>query len=266
MNHLNVVVEGFDANVAHFRELYGAQFLYDLPRDEWHAGFIAIGGVIFELIAPHDDFLHMRFGPYYLGIEYQVPNLDEARRAVQARGMRIVRERPGGYFHTHPADGFGIAFEFYEGSFHDEPYPVPYLEPIKPIGYWRDEHPLGCLGLKRYGVAVSDIGAARDFFQDLTNATVLYEMQCPTVGAQAVGLGLADTVMELLTPIHKGPVEAHLARYGDGIRSCVFRVKDLPVAESYLRQGGIELHDGDAPGSLAVAPADNCGLLFEFSE
>jgi len=28
-----------------------------------------------------------------------------------------------------------------------------YVEPLEPSGYWRDEHPLGCTGLKRYGVA-----------------------------------------------------------------------------------------------------------------
>jgi hypothetical protein len=31
MNHINAVVSDFDASVAHFRELYGAEFLADLP-------------------------------------------------------------------------------------------------------------------------------------------------------------------------------------------------------------------------------------------
>ena len=264
MNHFNIVVEGFDRTVARFRELYGAQFLYDLPRDEWHSGFFAIGDVIFELFVPHDDFLHLRFGPYYLGLEYQVANLDEVREAVQARGVRIVRERPAA-FHTHPADGFGIAFEFYDRSFHDEPYPLPYLEPIKPIDYWRDEQPLGLLGLKRYGVTVSDLGAATEFFQAFMNATFLYEAERPTIGARAVGLHLADTVVELLSPIRDGQIQSHLFNRGDGIRSCVFEVSDVANVRSHFSALGILLQSGDAPDSIAIAPADNCGLLFEFS-
>jgi hypothetical protein len=265
MNHINAVVDGFDDSVAHFRDLYGAQLISDMPRAEWHACLITIGTVIFELFAPHDDLLHARFGPHYIGIEYQVPDTTEARKAADARGMRIIRDL-GVAFHTHPADGFGIALEFYDHSFHDEVPPTPFLEPIRPIDYWRDEHPLGCTGLKRYSVAVSDLDGATKFFQTFTNADVLYEAPRPAVGARAVGLALGDTVAELLTPIEAGPIERFLARYGDGIRSTVLSVRDLEQARSYLTSRGFTLQAGDAPDTLAMAPADNCGLLFEFSE
>jgi catechol 2,3-dioxygenase-like lactoylglutathione lyase family enzyme len=265
MNHLNAVVDGFDESVAHFRDLFGAQLISDMPRPEWHACLITIGTVIFELFAPHDDLLHARFGPHYIGVEYQVPDTTVARRATGIRGMRIIRDL-GVAFHTHPADGFGIALEFYDHSFHDEVPPTPFLEPIKPIEYWRDEHPLGCTGLKRYSVAVSDFAAATKFFQDLTNADILYEAPRPAVGARAIGLALGDTVVELLTPLEAGPIERFLARYGDGIRSTVFSVRDLRQAQSYIISRGFTLEPGDAPDTLAMAPEENRGLLFEFSE
>ncbi len=265
MNHINAVIDGFDESVAHFRDLYGAQLISDMPRDEWHACLITIGTVIIELFAPNDDLLHARFGPHYIGIEYQVPDVGAARKAVEERGMRVIREL-GVAFHAHPADGLGIGFEFYGGNFHDVPPPTPFLEPIKPVGFWRDEHPLGCTGLKRYGVAVSDLDAATRFFLDLTNATVLYEADRPAVGARAVGLGLADTVAELISPTQDGAISRYLARYGDGIRSTVLAVRDLQQAQAYFGDRDIALQPGDAPDVLAISPRDNRGLLFEFAE
>jgi hypothetical protein len=227
MNHLNVVIDGLDDTVDHFRDRYGAQFLGDVRYDEWHAGFIAVAGVILELFAPHDNLLHTRFGPHWIGVEYQVSDMVGAREAVAARGVRIIRDKPN-VFHTHPADGFGIAFELYGGSFHEEPSPIPNVrESLKPLEYWRDEHPLGCLGLKRYSVVVTDLDGACQFFQDFTGATVVYREERSAIGARAVGLALADTVVELLTPTADGRIQAFHARYRDGIRSCVLAVTSI---------------------------------------
>jgi catechol 2,3-dioxygenase-like lactoylglutathione lyase family enzyme len=261
MNHINAVVDSFDDSVAHFENVFGAQLLSDMPRDEWHACLITIGTVIFELFVPHDDLLHARFGPHYIGIEYVVPDVDEAREVVLARGMRIVREL-GVAFHIHPLDSLGVAFEFYDRSFHHDP-PMPFLEPIKPMAYWRDEHPLGCTGLKRYSIAVSDMEAAARFLEDFVGAAVLYEEPRPAVGARAVGVAVGESVAELLMPVEEGAISRHLARYGEGIRSTVFGVRDLAQAESYLKGLGIRLQPGDTAGSVAVDPADNRGLLFE---
>jgi catechol 2,3-dioxygenase-like lactoylglutathione lyase family enzyme len=265
MNHINAMVEDFEKSVDHFRDLYGAQFNLDLPGDHWHACLLTIGGVMFEVFAPSEYLLNARFGPHYVGIEYQVPDADEARTEVQARGMRVIREL-GVAIHVHPAEAFGVAWEFFGRSFHDVPSPVPYVEPLKPADYWRDEHPLGCTGLKRYSVVVSNLEFATEFFEDFLGGTVIYEEARPAVAARAVGLTLADTVAELISPIGAGPIERFLARYGDGIRSTVFAVRDLDQAKRYFAERGVMLHPGDAPGSVAIAPEDNVGLLFEFSE
>jgi catechol 2,3-dioxygenase-like lactoylglutathione lyase family enzyme len=264
MNHINAMVEDFEAGVDHLRDLYGAQFNLDLPGDHWHACLITIGGVMFEVFAPSQYLLHARFGPHYVGIEYQVPDADEARAEVLARGMRVIREL-GVAIHVHPAEAFGVAWEFFGRSFHDDPPPVPYVEPLKPSEYWL-EHPLGYTGLKRYSVAVSDLESATEFFESFLGAKVIYRQARPAVAAQAVGFTLDDTVAELISPIGPGPIERYLARYGDGIRSTVFGVRDLDQASRYFSDRGITLHAGDAPETLAIAPEDNLGLLFEFSE
>jgi catechol 2,3-dioxygenase-like lactoylglutathione lyase family enzyme len=265
MNHINAMVEDFDSSVQHLRDVFGAEFNLDLPGDHWHACLITIGGVMFEIFAPSEYLLHARLGPHYVGIEYQVPDADEARTEVLARGMRVIREL-GVAIHVHPAEAFGVAWEFFGRSFHSDPPPVAYVEPLKPAEYWRDENPLGYLGLKRYSVAVSDMEKATVFFEDFLGGTVIYEEARPAVGARAVGLTLGDTVAELISPNAAGPIADFLARYGDGIRSTVFAVQDLDRATRHFAERGITVHPGDAPGAIAIAPEDNMGLLFEFSE
>jgi|HubBroStandDraft_1064217.scaffolds.fasta_scaffold51371_2 catechol 2,3-dioxygenase-like lactoylglutathione lyase family enzyme len=265
MNHINAMVEDYDKSVDRFLDLFGAEFNRDLPGEHWHACLITVGGVMFELFAPTQYLLHARLGPHYVGIEYQVPDVDTARTEVAARGMRVIREL-GAAIHVHPAEAFGVAWEFFNRSFHEVPAPVDYVAPLKPAAYWRDEHPLGFTGLKRYSVVVSDLELATEFMEDFLGGSVLYHEDRPAVAARAIGFRLDDTVAELISPTGAGPIERFLARYGDGIRSTVFGVRDLAQAERYFAERGVTLHPGDAPGSLAIAPEDNLGLLFEFSE
>jgi len=266
MNHINAMVEDFDATIELLDNVYGAQFNLDLPGAHWHACLVTIGGVMFEVFAPTEYLLNARMGPHYVGVEYQVPNVEEARDEVTARGMRVVREL-GSAFHMHPADGLGVGWEIFDRSFQDpDNPPVPYVEPLKSPDYWSDVHPLGYLGLKRYSVVVSDMKAALDFADGFLGARVLYETDRPAVAARAVGIALGDTVAEFLVPIGPGEVERFHARYGDGIRSTVFAVRSLDRARDFFNERGVEVHPGDASDSFAVPPRHSGGLLFEFSE
>ena len=262
VNHLNLVLPDFDTSVAHFRDLYGAEFLIDLPNAEFHACLIEIGRVIIEIFVPPAFLLWSRLGPHYLGIEYQA-DMDEVREVIAAHGMRIVRDI-GVALHTHPADGFGVAFEFYAGSFHDNEPPV-LQKTVKPQAYWRDEHPLGITGLKAYTLAVHDIEAASRFLQSFLGAAPAYEAPRPAIGARAVGLQVADCVVELLAPVGEGPLIEHLKESGQGIRSIVFGTRDLDQARRGLEGRGVALAPGAAPDSFAVPTAANLGVLFEFS-
>jgi catechol 2,3-dioxygenase-like lactoylglutathione lyase family enzyme len=265
MNHLNFVVEDYDKSVERLTDLYGAQFNFDLPGDHWHACLITVGGVMFELFTPTVYLLHARMGPHYVGVEYVVPDVDEVRTEVLAKGMRVIRELNVA-IHVHPQEAFGVAWEFFGKSFQNrEDPPIPYPVPI-----WSDEkfaqHPIGYAGLKRYSVVVADLDAALEFAQGFLGGTVVYREDRPDVAATAVGVSLGDTVVELLSATGAGPIQTFQARYGDGIRSTVFAVRDLEQTKKYFAEQGVALHPGDAPGSLAVAPEDNMGLLFEFSE
>jgi len=264
MNHVNAVVEYFDESVEHFTDVLGAQFNFDMPGEHWHAYLMTIGGTMFQIFVPHQYILHARMGPYFVGIEYTVPDVGAARDQLPERGMRVVRELDEA-FHVHPDEALGVSWEFYSRSFQDPAEsPIPYPEPIWSADQWL-EHPIGYTGLKRYCVAVADLEGAIAFAQGFLGATPLYQEARPAVNALGTGLQLGDTVLELISPTGDGELARFLARYGDGIRSTVFSVADLERTRAYFAGRGIELRPGDAPGALALAPEDNMGLLFEFS-
>lgn len=263
VSHPNLVLEDYDASMTHLSDLYGARLLMDMPRPAWHACLVEIGGVIIEVFAPPAFLLNSRHGPHFLGMEYEA-DMDEVRAAVAAHGIRIMRDLDVA-LHTHPADCFGVDFEFYGGSFHDND-PPHLTTTAMPIEYWRDEHPLGLTGLKAYTLAVSDIEAASGFLQSFVSAEPAYEASRPALSAQAVGLQVADGIVELLTPAGDGPLRRQLQQIGQGVRSLVFQARDLDQARRYFTERGVPLEPGSAPDSFAVAPSANLGVLFEFSE
>jgi hypothetical protein len=216
--------------------------------------------------------LNARYGPHYVGVEYQA-DMDVVCQAVAERKMRIVREsrqerdlagNPSYALHTHPADGFGVSYEFYHDDFHQWNWPMLGGK-FKPAEFWLS-HPLGLTGQKGYTHAVKDIASASAFLQDFLGGNPIYEAERPGIGARAVGLKVADIVVELLTPTDDGELAHHLYRYGDGIRSTVFKVDNIDRARRHLADSGLATIPGHAPGSIAVPAEANLGVLFEFAE
>jgi catechol 2,3-dioxygenase-like lactoylglutathione lyase family enzyme len=264
LNHMNVVVEDFDASVQHFTSVYGAEFMVDLPQKEMHACLLGTGRVLFELFAPHAYLLNSRYGPHYLGVEYQA-DMEVVREVIADHRLRIVRDI-GIAVHTNPADAFGVSFEFCGHEFVTMDWPLLGGGRIKPLEYWRDEHPAGFAGLEGYTVAVWDIAAALAFYKSFLGAEPVYEAERPAVGARAIGLRISDDVVELLTPTGEGEIRQHLLAHGNGIRSTRFRVRSLAQTRRYFGEHGIELVPGSAPDSLAVPPQANLGVIFEFAQ
>ena len=261
--HLNIVHEGYDETVEHYQSLYGGMVVMDRRQPTWHACLVDIGRVLFEVFAPDEFFLHTRYGPHYLGVEYQVEDIDEVREVLAARGIRIARDLHLA-LHTHPADCHGVSLEFFAGFFHDNDDVLD--TPMKTAEYWRDEHPLGVTGLLGYTVAVTDMAPALDDFRAVLHSEVVDEAARPVVAGTAVALQIADAVLELVTPVGDGPLRQHLLEHGEGIRSTVFQVRDLDAARRYFEGRGVEMVPGTAPDTLAIPADQNRGVIFEFSE
>jgi catechol 2,3-dioxygenase-like lactoylglutathione lyase family enzyme len=263
VNHINVVLEDYDATVEHYERLFGGELVLDLPQATWHACLMDVGRVIFELFMPNEFFLHTRYGPHFIGIEYQVEDLDGAREVLAERGIRVAREL-GVALHSNPADCHGVSLELFGGYFHDNDEVLQ--KKMESPAYWRDEHPLGLTGLKGYTVAVTDMDQALEDFQAVFDNEVVYEEARPAVSGTAVGLRIADAVLELTAPDGDGSLQQHLVEHCEGIRSTVFGVRDLDQARSYFRDRGVELEPGTAPDALAIPAEQNRGVIFEFSE
>jgi hypothetical protein len=263
VSHFNLILEDYDASMAHLRELYGAELLHDMPKPHWHACLIEIGGVIFELFSPEAFLINARHGPHFLGMEYQA-DMDEVRAAIGDHGVRIIRDL-GVACHTNPQDCLGADLEFYSGSFHDNE-PPHLTRTIRPAAYWRDEHPLGLTGLKAYTWAVSDLEEAAGFIQSFLSGEVVYRQDRPAIGARVVGLQVADAVIELMTPDGDGAIRRELERIGQGIHSAVFRVRDLAQAKRHFHERKVPIEPGSAPDRFRVPAKANRGVVFEFSE
>ncbi|HEY7106271.1 MAG TPA: VOC family protein [Acidimicrobiia bacterium] len=263
VNHINVVLEDYETMVEHYQRLFRGEIVMDLPQTTWHACIMDVGRVLFELFAPNEFFLHTRYGPHYIGIEFQVEDLDLAREVIASRGIRVAREL-GQALHSNPADCHGVSLELFGGYFHDNEDLLHV--PMKPSEYWRDEHPLGLTGLQACTVAVTDLARAVDDFRAVFDCEVAYEAARPAVGGTAVGLRLADTLLELMAPTGDGPLRQHLLQHSEGIRSTVFRVRDREQATRYFRDHGVDLVPGAAPDTVAIPPEQNLGVIFEFSE
>lgn len=264
VNHMNAVLRDMDASVAHFESAFGAEFLADMPQKQFHACLFEIGQVIFELFVPYDFLVSARLGPHYVGLEWQA-DMDQVRAALADHGIGTVRDI-GLALHTEPADCFGVAHEFYAGEFHTRTWDTLGGEPMKSPNWWRDEHPLGLTGLIGYTHVVEDIDAASAFYQSFFGARPLFAEERPAIAAQAVGLQVADAVIELLMPTRPGWLVERLRRQGQGILSTVFGLRDMGQARNYCVAKGLPLVAGTVEGRLAVPPEANHGIMFEFAE
>ena len=262
ISHTNLVIEDFAASVAFLEGVYGGSFMADLPGPDWHACLIEIGGLVVELFEPRNFLLQSRIGPHYLGLEFEA-DVDEARAAVADHGMRIIRDL-GVAIHTDPFQGFGVDYEFYGGTFYGPD--APHLKTFtKSPEHWA-AHPIGYTGLIGYTQAVADLAAATAFMKSFLGAEPIYETVREAIGARATGMRFAGIVCELVCPSGDGPLLRDMLQTGHGIRSTVYSVSDVAATRAYFEGRGLRVIAGARPGSVAVDPRDNLGILFEFVE
>lgn len=261
VNHMNIVMEDFDESVQHFKNLFDAEFVVDLPSPAFHACLVAMGGGIIELFVPEAYLLSARYGPFHLGVEYQA-DMDVVRQVIADQNIRIIRDI-GVALHTHPDDTLGVSFEFYSLGFHEKEWPL-LGRPILPVDHWTKNHALGMTGLKGYSIVVADIDAGLAFLRGFFATETVYDETRPALNARAIGLQVSDTVIELLAPLGAGELEDYLKRAGPGIRSTLFNVADLDVARAYFKGRGVDVLPGSTPDRILVPEKANRGLLFEF--
>jgi len=262
LSHMNAVIDNYQDAVKHFIDFYDGNMMLDLPGPNWNACLIEIGGVITEFFGPFNFMLNTRNGAHRLGVEYEAP-MKESRAAVAANNVRIYRDLEVA-FHTDPADGFGVDYELYEGTFFGPDAPNVTTHD-RGANFWRNEHPAGMTGPVGYTQACASIDAAGALLENLFGSSRVYDADRPALAAKARGYAISDHVVELLEPVGPGPLMDEMMRSGEGIRSLVIGIADLDKAEAHFESKGLPIIAGTLPDSFAIDPEANFGLLFEFA-
>jgi hypothetical protein len=261
LNHINVIVDGYDETVAHLRDRLG--FALDREMRDWDehtdACLVIFGDTMLELFAPKpgsDSGYGRRlreYGDRFNGIQYQVPDLADARELLAAKAVPVTIDL-GVAFFTDPAASFGVEWEIYDKVMGRNP----------PASYWIHEHPMRLTGCDHVTVVVHDVQAGLARLQELTDATVVGPVRHATAASEGYRLHVGSIDWEVVQPTGDGPVAEHLARYGEGLRSTVWKSSDLGAAATFLAAQGFDVVPGDAAGTVAVPPEQNRNLLFEF--
>jgi methylmalonyl-CoA/ethylmalonyl-CoA epimerase len=119
-------------------------------------------------------------------------------------------------------------------------------------------------------IAVRDLDAAVAWYQDMFGATVAHREIIERDGVEEALLKVADSYVQLLTPIRDtSTVAKYLERNGEGIHHVGYRVDDCgAVLETMKAQGARVIDEKPRPGSRGttvafVHPKTAFGTLIE---
>lgn len=132
---------------------------------------------------------------------------------------------------------------------------------------------LGLLGIDHVGIAVADLDAAIDFHCSTFGMTLAHREENREQGVIEAMLTVGDHSIQLLAPLTPdSPIAAFLDKRGPGLQQLAYRVRDVRLASTVLRQRGMRLlydepRSGTA-GSLInfIHPASTGGVLIELVE
>ena len=119
-------------------------------------------------------------------------------------------------------------------------------------------------------IAVNDLEAAIAYYAETFGATVAHRERVESDGVEEALLKVADSYIQLLTPISEdSPVAGFLQKKGEGIHHVGYRVADCAAAlQSVKDHGGRVIDETPRPGSRGttvafVHPKGAFGTLIE---
>jgi methylmalonyl-CoA/ethylmalonyl-CoA epimerase len=106
-------------------------------------------------------------------------------------------------------------------------------------------------------IAVNDLEAAIAYYADTFGATVDHRERVESDGVEEALLKVADSYIQLLTPINDtSPVAKYLASKGEGLHHVGYRVADCAEAlQSVKDHGGRVIDEAPRPGSRGTTVA-----------
>jgi len=106
-------------------------------------------------------------------------------------------------------------------------------------------------------IAVRDLEQAIGWYQENFDATVTHRERVESDGVDEALLKVADSYIQLLTPIaESSPVAKYLDRHGEGLHHVGYRVEDCGAALEVLKRNGARVIDEHPrPGSRGTTVA-----------
>ena len=197
----------------------------------------------------------------WVGIAIGVADLDAARDWARKRGWSprsypLLEDR---YFLLDRNDALGVRLEFLAGSLENDPRLRPGWDPT----WWRDQHPLGLMGLQSIGVSTSKLQTARDIFSGKLGWREIASRTTPE--AHCASFLIGDAIIEAMEPLDPGSELARHALAAKGIWCLTFQVRSAAAAAVYLRDKGLRLIAGPGHG-FAIDPGQAFGRLLRFTD
>jgi methylmalonyl-CoA/ethylmalonyl-CoA epimerase len=119
-------------------------------------------------------------------------------------------------------------------------------------------------------IAVNDLESAIAWYAETFGATVTHRERVERDGVEEALLAVADSYVQLLTPIRDdSPVATYLANKGEGIHHVGYRVDDCAAALQAVKDaGGRVIDEVPRPGSRGttvafIHPKTSFGTLIE---
>jgi len=123
------------------------------------------------------------------------------------------------------------------------------------------------------GVAVEDIDAALELYEQAFEMTVAHRETVESQGVEAVLLDVGDGHVELMRPLSDdSPVGKFLARKGPKLHHVAYAVDDIDATLEKLAAAGLELIDAKARTGIRgsrvafIQPRSTGGVLTEIVE
>jgi hypothetical protein len=256
--------------------VYEAQYLD--AEDARNSANLMGGGFSIELLAPVDAdsetgvarFLR-RHGSHFNNVAFWARDCRGLASQLLERGVRVAVRGAGfadrlpegdfDYVITHPKDTHGLVLEFLEDREIHDPRHRPWWDDT----YWRENHPLGILGLSHCTVAVSDFDAGTRALAEVLGCDLVHEETDPGAGARGAFFAMGDTLVEVATPTTPNSQMArHIAEHGSMLYRFTFLVRDLASVGRHADDHGIGVvARGDV---IELDAADTCGGVFAFTE
>ena len=129
--------------------------------------------------------------------------------------------------------------------------------------------------LNHVAIAVPDLKAASALYRTTLGAQVSEPKDMPEHGVTTVFVTLANTKIELLSPLGPdSPIQGFLDRNpGGGIHHLCYEVEDILAARDRLKATGARVLGGGEPRTgahgkpvLFLHPKDFCGTLIELEQ